>query len=397
MAIRGIALTVIYKAWDASANAPKTGDVGNHTLRVIKDGTAAAPTNAASEVDATNAKGDYKITLTATEMTCDCIKLTGVSSTANVALFGPQITTDHGAIATVAPGVWDELGASHLVAGSFGEYFQVFRRGTAQAGAAGSITLDAGANSTVDNFYQNTVVQIVGGTGAGQSRGVSAYTAATRVATVYQNWGVTPDNTSVFLVRSAAPAGPNFPTNWPLFAIDGNGRVDLSKVLGSTVNALQGGRVDSYVGATAATLVFDQTGNVSGSVGSVTGAVGSVTGAVGSITGVTFPAFFGSFSIDSNGRVKCLAAVQKNVALANFVFLMTDAVTHAPATGLTVAVTRSIDGAAFAGGTLGSVTEVANGMYKVNLAAGDLNGNVIVLKATATGADTTFERFMTFA
>lgn len=49
--------------------------------------------------------------------------------------------------------------------------------------------------------------------------------------------------------------------------------------------ALQSGRMDSYIGATAAALTFNLTGsitgNLSGSVGSVTGAVGSVTGNVG--------------------------------------------------------------------------------------------------------------------
>ena len=112
-------------------------------------------------------------------------------------------------------------------------------------------------------------------------------------------------------------------------------------------------------------IVGNITGNLSGSVGSVTAAV----------------------AITSN--------VKKNQALASFEFLMTDSTNHAPATGLTVTCTRSIDGAAFGAGTLANVAEVANGIYKVDFGAGDLNGNVIVLKATATGADATFERIIT--
>lgn len=87
--------------------------------------------------------------------------------------------------------------------------------------------------------------------------------------------------------------------------------------------------------------------------------------------------------------------VKKNQALSKFMFMMTDSTNHAPATGKTVTVTRSIDGAAFGAGSLSAVTEVANGMYYVDFAADDLNGNVIVLRATATGCDDTFERIIT--
>lgn len=135
--------------------------------------------------------------------------------------------------------------------------------------------------------------------------------------------------------------------------------------------------------------------SVTGSVASVTGAVGSVTGAVGSISGVSFPTNFGSTAIDSGGNVATQSSFKKNVARANFQFLMTDSTNHAPATGLTISCTRSIDGGAFGAGTLANATEVASGTYRVDFASGDLNGNVIVLKVTATGADTRFERIVT--
>jgi hypothetical protein len=80
--------------------------------------------------------------------------------------------------------------------------------------------------------------------------------------------------------------------------------------------------------------------------------------------------------------------ITKNTALANFMFKMVDATDHVTAeTGLTVTATRSLDGAAF-GACANSVSEVASGWYKIDLAAGDLNGNVVVLRFTATGADT---------
>lgn len=81
--------------------------------------------------------------------------------------------------------------------------------------------------------------------------------------------------------------------------------------------------------------------------------------------------------------------VQKNTQLSNFMFLMVDSADHyTPKTGLTVTATRSIDGAAFAS-CANSVTEIANGVYKITLAAADLNGDVITLKFTGSGADQT--------
>jgi hypothetical protein len=94
MASRGQALTIVYHAWDASASAYKTGDVANHTLRVVKDGTSAAPTNSPSEIDATNLPGAYKLTLTTTETAADFVHVGGKSSTANVILLPVAIDFD---------------------------------------------------------------------------------------------------------------------------------------------------------------------------------------------------------------------------------------------------------------------------------------------------------------
>jgi len=81
------------------------------------------------------------------------------------------------------------------------------------------------------------------------------------------------------------------------------------------------------------------------------------------------------------------SGIQKNTALSNFEFLMVDSTDHVtPKTGVTVTATRSIDGAAF-GSCANAVTEVASGIYKINLAATDLNGDVITLRFTGTAAD----------
>lgn len=110
----------------------------------------------------------------------------------------------------------------------------------------------------------------------------------------------------------------------------------------------------------------------------------------------TTPPNFTTFSISSSGYVAVLGYLRKNVAFAGYMFMMTDSTNHNPVTGKTVTVTRSIDGAAFAGGTLSAVTEVGSGIYAVDFGAGDLNGGNIVLLATASGADNTYRQIVTF-
>jgi hypothetical protein len=76
--------------------------------------------------------------------------------------------------------------------------------------------------------------------------------------------------------------------------------------------------------------------------------------------------------------------VKKNQALAAFAFPMFNA-SGSPTTGLTVTAQRTIDGGAF-GSCTNAVTETANGWYQINLSAADLNGTVIGLRFSASGA-----------
>jgi hypothetical protein len=84
MSIRGTATTIVYLAWDTVNNIGKTGDVLNHTLRGICDGTEFTPAGTPAEVDATNLKGLYKIALTAAENNGNILTLGGISSTPNI-------------------------------------------------------------------------------------------------------------------------------------------------------------------------------------------------------------------------------------------------------------------------------------------------------------------------
>lgn len=102
----------------------------------------------------------------------------------------------------------------------------------------------------------------------------------------------------------------------------------------------------------------------------------------------------GELSLTS-GKVVLNTNLKKNQALSNYHFLMTDSTNHAPATGLTVTATRCLDNGSFGSGTLSSVTEISAGIYRIDLGAGDMNGNVVTLRFAATGADDLFVTLVT--
>lgn len=119
-----------------------------------------------------------------------------------------------GAVGSVTGAVGSVTGAVGSVTGAVGSVasggitraslaadtgLQTIRSNTAQAGAAGTITLDASANAT-DSFYTDCWIVLTGGTGAGQARRISAYVGATKVASIAPNWITNPDNTSTFAV-----------------------------------------------------------------------------------------------------------------------------------------------------------------------------------------------------
>lgn len=79
----------------------------------------------------------------------------------------------------------------------------IVQQGTAQAGAAGTLTLESGASATNDQ-YNGDILIITDGTGFGQARLISDYVGATKVASVSPNWTETPDNTSVYVVAPFA-------------------------------------------------------------------------------------------------------------------------------------------------------------------------------------------------
>ena len=82
------------------------------------------------------------------------------------------------------------------------------RSATAQSGTANTITLDTSSDS-LTSYYNEMQIEILSGTGSGQTKTISAYDGSTKIATVDSAWSVTPNSTSVFKIsipRRSTPA-----------------------------------------------------------------------------------------------------------------------------------------------------------------------------------------------
>jgi hypothetical protein len=193
----GVAHRITYPMLDADGDLVTGATTPD--AEISKDaGTFADCTNESTEI--ATASGVYYLDLTATEMEADQIVVIAKSATAGMK--------------TTVIVIYPEQG---------------IRTRKATAGAAGTITLDASANAT-DDFYNDTVVAIVGGTGVGQSRLISNYTGASKVVDVVPNWVTAPDATSIFHIMRS-------------------GRVDIGQWVDVAPSALIAGRVDASVGA----------------------------------------------------------------------------------------------------------------------------------------------------
>lgn len=134
------------------------------------------------------------------------------------------------------------------------------RVNTAQAGAAGTITLDASASAT-DDLYNGAWVSVVSGTGAGQARLIADYNGTTKVANISPNWITNPSSDSVFIVSAASE----------LVGIDGTvTNFDGLNNLAATDILSDGTALNTSSGVLdAVTTVTTVSGNVDGSVGSL--------------------------------------------------------------------------------------------------------------------------------
>ena len=198
MAIKNQSITIQYVAWDTFNNVGKTGDVSNHTLRIVTDGTSAAPANSPSEIDATNIPGIYKITLTAGEMNSNVITLGGKSSTANVVIIPVQITTERGDVTGVRAKT-DQL--AFAVANQVdsntksisddsvaADRLEALMDGIVVAqvnGAASTTSIPAdGFTEATNDHFKGRLITFVTGALSGQQTNITTYAGGTQTFTV---------------------------------------------------------------------------------------------------------------------------------------------------------------------------------------------------------------------
>lgn len=132
-----------------------------------------------------------------------------------------------------------------LVAPFFGSGPSTADTGTAQAGAASTITLAAGASAS-DDFYNNQIIELTGGTGSGQFNKITDYVGASKLATVENAWTTTPDATTTYSIVM----DPNQPTHTSVYdANDVNSATGVS--ITHVAGTYKGG--DFYVAATTGT------------------------------------------------------------------------------------------------------------------------------------------------
>jgi hypothetical protein len=305
IAVKNAAYRVTFPIFDADGDLV-TGATGLDS-EVSKDGANFADcTNEATEIGVSS--GMYFLDLTATEMNADTVAVIvkttsagakttpltiypaarGINDLAFPTTSGRSMDVDAsggvevgsfqagaltsaafaaGAIDNAAVAT-DAIGSAELADSAITEIQTglVTRRGTATAGGANTITLDAGA-SAVNDFYAGQQVVITSGTGAGQARLVTSYAGGTKIATVAQAWATNPDNTSVFALTPNRALVSSFvadAVNAAALASDAVTEIQAGLATAAAVTAVQadtddiqarlpaalvGGRMSSQVGA----------------------------------------------------------------------------------------------------------------------------------------------------
>jgi hypothetical protein len=300
--IRGAAYR-LHSALYTTAGALLTGLTGLTSLITKDDGSA---TPGGTPIEIASNSGMIYLDLTATEMTADVV---------GVRLFATNTN------------------ASHTV-----HYFPTYRLAltrpfTAQAGAAGSITLDAGASAS-DDQYNGLWILPKSGTGLGQARQIYDYNGSTKVATVMPNW-------------TTAPAS------------------DTVCDLGTPYSAFQTGNL-----ATVQNVV-DATFNEAMSAHTTAGTYGKEL------------------------RRSLDLQMKRNTPYTNFQFWMISSADHiSPITGRSVTARRKRDANAWEPCS-NSVAEGGEGSYLINFSSDDLNGTDILISFAAPGADVSRYKIVT--
>ena len=170
--IYGLPYVVAFPILDEDGD-PVTGLTPD--TEISKNGDTAVDTaTEAAEIafDTATNKGMYQLQLSAAEMTCDVAAITVYTG----------VTTAQATCIVLYPRKLPPVAS-----------------GTATAGAAGTITLQAGS-VPVDDYFNGAVIYISSGTGSGQCRMITDYVGSTRVASVTPNFATNPSSDSVYTI-----------------------------------------------------------------------------------------------------------------------------------------------------------------------------------------------------
>ena len=233
------------------ADGPKTGDVGNHALRIIEDGVIGTIAASPAEIDATNAPGMYKVAITAAENTADVVTLCGKSSSSGVTISPSTWTNITNADANVAAiltdtgttldgkintidGIVDAilvdtgttlddkidailvdtdvLGASPIAANimqiaggtdavsSLKKGSASILEGSVTSGCTTTSIVGTGSLSTVDEFYTDRMILFTSGDLEYSGRAIAAYTGSTKTFTVSPAFTSSASSSDTFII-----------------------------------------------------------------------------------------------------------------------------------------------------------------------------------------------------
>lgn len=384
-------------AGSTAAAGSLVSNIANLDAAVSGRASAAALTTAQADLDDIQTR--LPAALVAGRMSSDAVAISGATSAAdaleaNIGNLDATVSS-RAAASTLATVAADLLLLKNAI---------VLREGTAQAGAASTITLDSGASAT-DQAYRDALVVLRSGTGAPQVRIVESYVGSSKVATVNRPWQVNPDNTSVFSVLS-------LPGSIADAVLDGaRSSFTVGGSVGELMNwlAMLFSRVATAQAGGTSTITLDTGASASNDIyNGHKVKIQSGTGAPQSRTIVDYDGTTKVATVDEPWAVnpdntsqfvliplaELSATVQqiadsvnvfkKNTAGRRIHFLMWDSnFVFQPAKIVTV--TRKFDGAQTFSATTGTVFEVANGAYFFVPTAADLNGDDILFRATAQG------------
>lgn len=132
-----------------------------------------------------------------------------ITSTDNATAIAAKTSNNEVFVVNLSPNTYVNLASANLIGQTSGVSQKIIGyehySGNANAATVSSITLRVDAiQANNEVYYANTsnsnTIYIVSGTGAGQSRTMNAYSAATHTANISTNWTTTPDNTSIYSI-----------------------------------------------------------------------------------------------------------------------------------------------------------------------------------------------------